>query len=297
MEKIFEGVATALYTPFTNDGIDFNHFDFLIDYQLKSKIDALVFLGTTGESPTVTRTERTEIIKFAVSRCNGKIPVIIGTGSNDTKTAIELTKEAYELGADCALIVTPYYNRCEQEGLFLHYKEICSNVNLPIILYNVPKRTGVNIETNTIEKLLKIKNIVGLKEANSDKKHVDKIFENFKYNLNIYCGNDHLNFYFLNCGAHGTISVASNVIPLKIKEFISNFKMFYYNKARSVNDELIPFYEALQSMINPIPVKAFAEIIFGRKQIFRLPLNRPNDNYFEYLKTILTKLKYDELGG
>ena len=149
MDYIFKGVSTALYTPFCNTGIDFEAFEQLVDRQLKAKVDALVFLGTTGESPTISREERRQIINFAVSMLKGKLPIIIGTGSNCTATACELTSEAKSLGADAALIVTPYYNRCEQDGLILHYKEIAKQCKFPFLAYNVPKRTGVNIEPET----------------------------------------------------------------------------------------------------------------------------------------------------
>ena len=190
---IFEGVATALYTPFDASGINYEQLDNLIDRQLKAKVDALVVLGTTGECSTVTRKERKEIIKFARKKTKGKIPLIVGCGSNCTKTACELSTEAKDLGADCALTVTPYYNKCEQDGLFLHYKEIATQSKFPIICYNVPTRTGVNINPETAEKLTRLDFVAGFKEASQNKTQIENLFtftQNKKAIISVY----HLKF-------------------------------------------------------------------------------------------------------
>lgn len=286
MNCIFEGVATALYTPFKDGGIDFEQFGKLIDRQLKSKVDALVFLGTTGESPTVTREERTEIIKYAVSRLKGKLPIIIGTGSNCTQTACELTSEAKTLGADGALIVTPYYNKCEQDGLFYHYEKISKECNFPFICYNVPPRTGVNIEPKTAKALTSLKDMSGIKEASLDKNHIEVLFKEVGDITPIYCGSDELINLFLSLKSKGIISVSSNVIPLKIKEYICDFEN-NYERAKSFYDlKLKDFLKALSTKINPIPIKILAEIVYGEKCEFRLPLSYPNSDYLNYLKSI-----------
>ena len=284
MDCIFEGVATALYTPFTQNGIDFEQFERCIDRQLSAKVDALVFLGTTGESATITHNERKQIIEFAVSKLKGKLPIIVGAGSNCTKTAIELSLQAKELGADCVLSVTPYYNRCEQDGIFAHYKSISSSAKIPLICYNVPKRTGVNIEPKTAKNLCKIDYVVGLKEANTDLSHIKTLFSLVGNKMNVYSGSDELTKDFLTLGAKGLISVASNIIPLKIKDFISDFQKDY----DVCNFDYNTFFNLLFCKINPIPVKYIASVLFGEDCIFRLPLTHPN---LATQKHIISQLK------
>ena len=292
MNCIFEGVATALYTPFTKNGIDFEQFEKLIDRQLKAKVDALVFLGTTGECATVTQNERVEIIKFAVSKLKGKIPIIIGAGSNSTKTACKLSIQAKNLGADAVLSVTPYYNKCEQDGIIRHYQEICKNVKLPVICYNVPKRTGVNIEPKTAKKHCSVDYVCGFKEANSDLLHVKNLFFEIGEKANIYAGNDDLVKEFLSLGAKGVISVASNVIPLKIKDYIRDFKNNY--KATSFDFDL--FFKLLCCRVNPIPIKYVASVLFNENCNFRLPLTYPDKKTRDFINTQLNILKLKEIG-
>ncbi|MBR2384350.1 MAG: 4-hydroxy-tetrahydrodipicolinate synthase [Clostridia bacterium] len=297
MNYIFKGVATALTTPFYNGKIDFEQFEKKIDRQLKAKVDALVFLGTTGESSTIDRSERRKIIKFAKRLLKGKIPIIVGTGSNCTSTACEMTSEAKELGADGALIVTPYYNLCEQHGLTLHYKEISSNCKFPFITYNVPKRTGVNVLPTTANEILSYDYAMGIKEANGDVAHVESLFYETQNAYPIYCGNDNLTSLFLKHNCTGTISVASNIIPCKIKEFISNFEIDYEKHNRDFNLFYDKIFTLLSSKINPIPIKCLEEILYDYKCQFRLPLNRPSNEYFEFLKSEISKLNLqkDEL--
>ena len=287
MDCIFNGVATALYTPFNKNGIDYNQFEICIDRQISAKVDALVFLGTTGESSTITYEERKNIIKFAVSKLKNKTPIIVGTGSNCTKTACDLSIEAKMLGADAILSVTPYYNKCEQDGLIYHYKEISKSAKIPMICYNVPKRTGVNIEPITAKQLCSIDYVCGLKEANADLCHVKNLFEFVGENLNVYCGSDELTKKFFKLGAKGTISVASNIIPLKIKEFISDFEN-YYDLHNFNFDE---FFKLLTFKVNPRPVKVIASILFDEKCYFRLPLTYPDKNTCDYFKEQLNILK------
>ena len=292
MDCIFKGVATALYTPFTKNGIDYEQFERLIDRQLKAKVDALVFLGTTGEAPTVTANERVEIIKFAVKKLKGKIPVIIGAGSNSTKIACELSIQAKSLGADAILSVTPYYNKCEQDGIVLHYKEICKSAKLPIICYNVPKRTGVNIEPKTAKKLCLLDYVCGFKEANSDLLHIKNLFLEIGEKANVYAGNDDLINEFLSLGAKGIISVASNVIPLKIKEYISDFKNNY--KTKIFDYELL--FKVLSCKVNPIPIKYVASVLFDEKCNFRLPLTYPDKKTRDFINSQINILKLKEIG-
>ena len=288
---IFKGVATALYTPFNEKGVDYENFERLIYRQLNSKIDCLVILGTTGESSTISEKERTEIIKFTINLVNGKIPVVVGTGTNDTSKTIKLTKQSERLNADGVLIVTPYYNKCEQDGLIKHYETISSSTRLPIICYNVPSRTGVNIEPETFKFLKDVKNIVGIKEASNDQNQIEQIFKISNGEIAIYSGNDNLNFQFLQYGASGFISVASNVIPLKIKDIYSDFINNYEFSSREKNKRLTEFYKALFYKVNPIPIKAMAEILYGEKCFLRLPLLKASEMDFEYFKKVLKEIK------
>ncbi|MBE5742754.1 MAG: 4-hydroxy-tetrahydrodipicolinate synthase [Clostridiales bacterium] len=287
---LFKGVATALYTPFTQNGVDFESLEKLIDRQLNAKIDCLVLLGTTGESPTVTEEERLQLISFAVKKIKGKVPLLVGTGSNDTKRAIELTKQAKSLNADGALIVTPYYNKCEQDGLYAHYEAISNQTSFPFVLYNVPSRTGVNIEPKTLNKLKNLECVLGIKEASKDKNQIEEIFKIANNDIAIYCGNDELNFDFLQRGSSGFISVASNVIPLKIKDIYGDFINNYENKSFENHIRLDKFYRALFSKVNPIPIKAMAQILYGGNRYVRLPLTPANEEDLIYYKNILDEV-------
>lgn len=286
MDAIFKGVATALYTPFTQDGIDYEQFERLIERQLLAKVDALVLLGTTGEAPTVTYAERKELITFAVNKVKGKVPLIVGTGSNCTKTACKFTAQAKLLGADGALVVTPYYNKCEQEGLYLHYKEI-SKEKLPFIAYNVPSRTGVEITADALKKIAGLDFFCGIKEASLDSKKIKETFSVFNVNPPVYCGSDEMLKDFLKLGCAGIISVSSNVIPLKIKDYISDFKNYYDERCKIDESKLFTLFKALATKVNPIPIKVLASLLFNEKCVFRLPLNYPTDDYVEYLKRII----------
>ena len=265
---IFKGICTAIVTPFNKDkSIDFVAFKKLIDYQVSNNVDAVLVLGTTGESSTISREERVEIIKFAKKIINKKCKLIVGTGSNDTKKAIELSNEAKYLGADGCLIVTPYYNKCTQSGLIEHYKIISENVNFPFIVYNVPSRTGVNIEPITLNKISKLLNFAGIKEANGDINHILKVFHQ-NPNIPIYCGNDNLNLIFKNLGASGLISVTSNAYPQYIVSLWKKKQNAY------IQNKLFEFNELMFVETNPIPIKYS---LFKKKLIkneLRLPLTK-----------------------
>jgi len=213
--------------------------------------------------------------------------MIVGTGSNDTENAIKLTKQAEHLGANGVLVVTPYYNKCEQDGLYLHYKKIADSTSLPIICYNVPQRTSVNILPDTLKKLTNVENIVGIKEASTNKNHIEEIFSVAKNTISVYCGSDELNAHFKMLGAVGSISVASNVIPLKIKDIFNDYNDNY----KTENDSLMKFYKALFSKINPIPIKAMAEILYGEKHQLRLPLTKASKEDYVYYESVLNDIK------
>ena len=224
MKKIlFKGCGTAIVTPFTDDGVNFEEFRKLIEFQIEEGIDALIVCGTTGESSTMTEKERKETIKFAVEVANGRVPVIAGTGGNCTKSVIEMTMWAESIGVDGALIVTPYYNKTTQAGLVTHYKEIASKTNLPIILYSVPSRTGVNITPETCLELSKIPNIVAIKEASGNISQVAEIKNLCGDNLHIYSGNDDQILPILSLGGIGVISVLSNVFPKDTHNIVADY--------------------------------------------------------------------------
>ena len=227
MKKIiFKGCGTAIATPFTENGVNFEEFGKLIEDQIKNKVDSLIVCGTTGEAATMTLEERKETIKYAIEKVNKRIPVIVGTGSNNTAQAVEMTKFAESVGADGALVVTPYYNKTTQDGLLAHYKKIAENTNLPIILYSVPSRTGVNILPETCKRLSEIPNIVAIKEASGDISQIAEIAMLCGDNLNIYSGNDDQIVPILSLGGLGVISVLSNIMP----EYTHNITEEFFNR-------------------------------------------------------------------
>ncbi len=227
--SIFKGYATALITPFTDDGksINFNALEKLLDFQLKNDADAIVLLGTTGEPATMTTKEKEDLVKFCVRFINHKIPVIVGAGSNDTATACKYAKRYETLGADALLVVTPYYNKCTQAGLIAHYTEIAKNTTLPLILYNVPSRTGVNMLSQTVAELSKVQNIVAIKEASGNVEQVMEIRRLCNDDFDIYSGDDALTLPILSVGGSGVITVAGNIVPNKMHELCNA----YFGKA------------------------------------------------------------------
>lgn len=273
MKKLlFKGCATAIATPFTETGVNFDEFGKLIDFQISEGIDALVVCGTTGESATMTDTERKETMKFAVDRVAKRVPVILGTGSNCTKNAIELTKYAELIGADGALVVTPFYNKTTQDGLIKHYEAIASSTTLPIIVYSVPSRTGVNVTPNTCLELSKIPNIVGIKEASGNLSQVAEIAALCGDNLHIYSGNDDQVLPTLSLGGKGVISVISNIAPKKFTTMVHDFFNGDIEKATKVQLESIELINALFIEVNPIPVKSALNMLGYNFGIPRLPL-------------------------
>ena len=252
---IFTGVATALVTPFLNRAIDYEAFGAIIDDQIKAGINALVICGTTGEASTLTDDEQISAIEFAVKRVSGKIPVIAGAGSNDTEHAITLCRRACEVGADALLIVTPYYNKTSQRGLIHMYTRIADSVNKPIILYNVPSRTGVNIEPETYAVLAEHPNIQAIKEASGDFSKLVKTVSLVGDKLDVYSGNDDQVVPMMALGAKGVISVLSNVIPTETVEMCQRFLNGDVKGSAAMQCKYLPLINALFSDVNPIPVK------------------------------------------
>ena len=290
MKKIlFKGCGTAISTPFDENGVNFKEFEKLVENQIQNKVDAIIVCGTTGEASTMTTEEKLDTIKCAVKTSNGRIPIIAGTGGNNTKQVIEYSKQVEKLGVDGLLIVTPYYNKCTQNGLIEHYKEIAKNVSLPIILYSVPSRTGVNIEPKTCLELSKIENIVAIKEASGNLSQVAEIAHLCGENLNIYSGNDDQIVPVLSLGGVGVISVLSHVLPEYTHNMVYNFLNGDIKKATKMQLDVIPLCEALFSEVNPIPVKAALNILGYNYGIPRLPLTKMSAEKEEILKNEIAK--------
>lgn len=285
-KTIFEGVATALYTPFdpTDKSVDYGAFSRLINRQLSAKVNALVVLGTTGEVATITEEERREIIKFCVKEVNGRIPLIVGSGSNCTATAVKFSREAEESGADGLLVVTPYYNKCNDDGLYAHYSAVAKSTSLPIIVYNVPTRTGFNVKPIVYRKLAEIDNVVAIKEANCSNEQLRGVFDNVKDTLAVYCGSDDKLIDVLRRGGKGTISVASNIIPSKIVDYIGDFENYFKTE----------FYKEivniLQSDVNPIPLKYMVKLLYNEGYGLRLPLTEAKNEVKETILKIYQKM-------
>lgn len=291
MKKIlFKGCGTAISTPFDENGVNLKEFERLIENQIQNKVDAIIVCGTTGESSTMTTEEKKQAIECAVKTANGRIPIIAGTGGNNTKQVIENSKLAESLGVDGLLIVTPYYNKCTQKGLVEHYKVIAQSVSLPIILYSVPSRTGVNIEPKTCLELSKIENIVAIKEASGNISQVAEIAHLCEDNLHIYSGNDDQILPILSLGGLGVISVLSNVKPEYTHNIVQNFFSGNIEKATKMQLDALPLIKALFSEVNPIPVKAALNIQGYDFGIPRLPLTPMTAEKMEVLKKELNNL-------
>lgn len=273
MKKIiFKGCGTAIITPFTEDGVNFDVLKDMIEFQIKEGADAIVICGTTGESSTMTEQERKETIKFAVDVANKRIPIIAGTGSNCTQSAIQMSQYAESVGADAILVVTPYYNKTTQEGLISHYKAIANSVKLPMILYSVPSRTGLNILPKTCYELSKIENIVAIKEASGNLSQIAEIANLCRDNLTIYSGNDDQILPILSLGGLGVISVLSNIIPKDVHQMIQKYFDGKNAEATKLQLDTLKLTSALFSEVNPIPVKAACNMIGFPVGVPRLPL-------------------------
>lgn len=281
MKKIiFKGCGTAIATPFDENGVNFSEFQKLLEFQVQNGANAIIVCGTTGESSTMTDSERKETIKFAIEVVNGRIPVIAGTGSNCTASAIEMSKFATNVGADGILIVTPYYNKATQTGLIEHYKAIAQAVpNTPIIVYSVPSRTGVNILPETCLELSKIENIVAIKEASGNLSQVAKIASLCGENLNIYSGNDDQVLPILSLGGIGVISVFSNIAPKIFSDMIKNYFSGNLKEATATQLNSVELIDALFCEVNPIPVKAALNLMgynFGEPRLPLTPISSSN---------------------
>jgi 4-hydroxy-tetrahydrodipicolinate synthase len=293
MIQELNGSFVALVTPMESDGaIDYASLDRLIDWHIDQGTNGIVSVGTTGESATVNLSEHIDLIQHTVKHVNKRVPVIAGTGANSTLEAVELTKEAERIGADFALIVTPYYNKPSQNGLIQHYTKIADCSNIPQILYNVPSRTSCDLIPQTVNVLSEHKNIIGIKEAVNDKKRINDLIkisldnQNFK----ILSGDDPSFYEFLKCGGHGVISVAANVIPESISKICSYTSNGDEAGAKILNDRYINLYEMLFFESNPIPVKWMLNKMGFIKNSLRLPLNELDKKYHESISAEMLKL-------
>jgi 4-hydroxy-tetrahydrodipicolinate synthase len=287
---LFKGAGTALVTPMTDDGVDFDAFGRLIDFQLKNGIDALVACGTTGEPPTLTENEYEEVIRFTVEKAGKRVPVVAGAGSNSTAHAIELAKKVESLGADGILAVTPYYNKTTQAGLVAHFRAIADAVHTPVILYNVPPRTGMNMKADTVAKLAGYRNIHGVKEASGDLGQVTDIARLCAGKMALWSGADDIILPVLACGGDGVISVVSNVAPKETHELCLRFFEGDIDGSKTLQFALKPLVDALFLETSPIPVKAALELMGICRATVRLPLVPIGSEALARLKAEMKKL-------
>lgn len=287
---IFTGAGVAIITPMNADGsINYDGFADNIEYQISNGTDAIIVCGTTGEASTMTDDEHIECIRFAVEKTAKRVPVIAGTGSNDTKYAVELSKTAQEKGADGLLLVTPYYNKASQKGLVMHFGNIADAVDIPIILYNIPGRTGVNIDIDTYKKLAEYKNIVAVKEASGNISYTSKLIAECGDMLDVYSGNDDIIVPMMSIGSKGVISVLSNIIPKETHEIA---KLCLENNCVKAAEMQMKYLELINNLfieVNPIPVKEAMNMMGMAAGSCRLPLCEMTDEHKEALRASLAK--------
>ena len=289
---IFTGAGVALVTPMNQDGsVNYDKLKEVIEQQIAGHTDAIIICGTTGEASTLTVEEHIECIRYCCEVVNKRIPVIAGTGSNCTRTAIQLSKEAQEDGADGLLLVTPYYNKATQNGLIAHYTAICNEVNIPAILYNVPSRTGCGLQPQTVATLVKdVENIVGIKEASGNISTVAQIMHLCDGNVDLYSGNDDQVVPFLALGGIGVISVLSNVAPAYVHDMCYKFFFGDIAGSRKMQLDALPLIDALFCEVNPIPVKAALNMMGKEVGTLRAPLTEMEDAHKEVLKKAMMDL-------
>ena len=283
---IFKGSAVAVITPFDeNLQVDFEAYDKILDFHLENSTDALVVCGTTGEATTMTEDEKIKLIKYTVEKIDGRLPIIAGTGSNDTYSAAAFSKKVSQIeGVDGLLVVTPYYNKATKEGIYEHFAYIAENSSKPIILYNVPSRTNVNIDLDTTLRLAQIENIVGIKDATGDLSYTSQLLAQKPKDFAVYSGNDDLTLPMLSLGIDGSISVLANILPKENREIYKLFKAGQTDKAASLHLKYIDLIKDLFIEVNPVPVKAAAAMMGLCKNTLRLPLTPANTNTEAILK-------------
>ena len=289
-KTIFRGIATALITPFTSTGVDYNALARLIDTQLESGVNALVPVGTTGENATLTASERREVIRFTVERVAGRVSVIAGTGTNNTEHVLEFTRAACGDGADAVLVVTPYYNKATQGGLIAHFSAVADASEKPVVMYNVPSRTGCNLLPKTCAVLAEHPNIAAVKEASGNMAQVVELFALAGDKLDVYSGEDGITVPILAMGGMGCISVASNVVPRRMVDMTNRFFAGDLAGAARIQKELTPLIKALFSEVNPIPAKAAMAHLGFCENTLRMPLTPMEPEHEQILVAEMKKL-------
>lgn len=284
---MLKGSMVAIVTPFKNGLVDEDNLRELIEFQIENGTDAIVPCGTTGESATLSHQEHKRVVEITVETVDKRVPVIAGTGSNSTEEAIKLTKHAKEARADAALMITPYYNKPTQEGLYQHYKKIAQEVDIPIVLYNVPGRTGVNMLPQTVARLAEIDNIVGIKEATGSLKQISEIIELCGSKINVISGDDFVTFPLMAVGGTGVISVVANIIPKDTADMIDAFEAGNYEKAKYLHYKMLSLSNAMFIETNPIPVKTALALMGKISGEQRLPLVPMSSTNLEKLKEVL----------
>ncbi len=285
---MLKGAIVAIVTPFKNGRVDEEKLRELIEFQIENGTDGIVPCGTTGESPTLSHAEHDRVIEITVEAVKKRVPVIAGTGSNSTDEALRLTKHAHEVGADAALMVTPYYNRPTQEGMYQHYKFIAENVSVPIVVYNVPSRTGANILPETLARLSKIPNIIGVKEAAGSLKQMQEVIQLCGDKFSVLSGDDFFTYPLLCIGGHGIISVISNVAPADMAGMIDAFEAGDLKKALALHYKMTPLVDALFIETSPTPVKTALALMGMIEEDIRLPLYKMSDVNLSKLKKVMT---------
>ncbi len=285
---MFEGSFVAIVTPFKNGKIDASALRGLIEFHIENGTNGIVPCGTTGESATLNHAEHTEVVQITVDTCKGRIPVLAGTGSNSTEEAVALTQSVQKIGVDGALLITPYYNKPTQEGLFQHFSAVAKETDLPIVLYNVPSRTAINMVPDTVARLSSIKNIIGIKEASGSLVQVSEIIDSCGPDFEVISGEDALTWPILAIGGKGVISVTANLVPGKFAKLVQAARSGDMETAKTLHYELLKLNDIMFIETNPIPVKA-ALVLMGRiENEFRLPLCVPTEEHLSQLKTVLT---------
>src|SRR3972149_8539301 len=283
--KGFTGSIVALVTPFRDGLVDFDKLGELVEYHIENGTNGIIPCGTTGESPTLSHKEHGEVVGKVIEKANGRIPVIAGTGSNNTSEALSLTRHAKEVGADGSLMITPYYNKPTQQGLYEHYKLVAEEVDIPIIIYNVPSRTGVSMTPETVARLYEIKNIVAIKEASGSIDQTSQILN--LCDITVLSGDDSLTLPIMSVGGKGVVSVVANILPREVSELVSSFLNGDTEKSRQIHNKLFPICRGMFIETNPIPVKTAMKLMGRLNGEMRLPLCKMSDEHEKQLQKAL----------
>ncbi len=286
---MLSGSYVALVTPFKNNEIDYSAVERLVDFHIENKTDGILLCGTTGESPTLAGDEKERFLQFAINKINKRLPVMIGTGTNNLPKTISATRRAKELTADYALVITPYYNKPNQEGMYQFFKKVAESVNIPIVIYNVPGRTGVNISAETVVRLSEIRNIVGIKSASGNLRQMSKIVKETPDDFSLMSGDDNLSLPILSVGGQGVISVTANILPEKMHNLVKSYLNGEIGQALRLHQELLDINEKLFIDTNPIPVKEAMAMMGMIEREIRLPLWKLSQEKLDVLKETLRK--------